>query len=210
MLTKKTFRLPSILRRAALAAALLAGVAAAQPAAAIVYDVNIVFGPSASVTGFIETDGTIGTIAAANIVDWTITLTSPNLASGSPFTFSHAGNRTEISGANVSATATDLLYDFASPTYGYFILQDNLSTGNWLCIINDTGCYGGTGAQIGWAPGGVNAEFLPGTGSYSFAAVSEAVAVPEPGILALLGLGLVGMGFARRNSAFGFARRFSA
>ncbi|MDJ0785704.1 MAG: choice-of-anchor Q domain-containing protein [Myxococcota bacterium] len=48
--------------------------AASVPAAAIVYDVDRTIG-SGTVTGFIETDGTLGDVVTANLVDWQLTLT---------------------------------------------------------------------------------------------------------------------------------------
>lgn len=45
-----------------------------------------------------------------------------------------------------------------------------------------------------------SAAFSP-SGEYTFAWTASSVAVPEPGTVALLGLGLVGMGYARRKKA---------
>ena len=41
-------------------------------------------GGAGSVTGFIQTDGTLGTLSSNNITDWTLTLAAPNLSGGSP------------------------------------------------------------------------------------------------------------------------------
>ena len=46
--------------------------------ASIVYNLNRTIG-AGTVTGFIETDGTIGVLSTANITDWILTLTAPNL-----------------------------------------------------------------------------------------------------------------------------------
>ena len=82
---------------------------------------NITYGLSrtigaGTVTGFIETDGTLGVLATANLVDWQLTLTSPSLAGGSP-QFIEKSNpnvfAAAISGSGVTASATDLYFDFS-------------------------------------------------------------------------------------------------
>ena len=62
------------------AIALFMMIGAAQ---AITYNVNRTIG-AGTVTGFVETDGTIGILATGNITDWVLTLSAPNLAGGSP------------------------------------------------------------------------------------------------------------------------------
>lgn len=189
----------TMMRTAAVGAMWLMAVLSAGPARAIVYNVNTDFGGGASVTGYIETDDTLGILAAGNITDWSLTLTSANLGSGSPFSFSYAGNRTEIGGTAVTATATELLFDFTAPTQQYIILQNQSGPGNFLCLVNTTGCGVGSGLSIGFGTVSTEAEHLAITSdSYVFASTGTSVAVPEPGALAVLGAGLFGLGISRR------------
>ena len=51
--------------------------------ATLIYNVSRTIG-AGTVTGFIETDGTLGVLASSNIKNWMLTLTAPNLTGGSP------------------------------------------------------------------------------------------------------------------------------
>ena len=98
--------------------------AATANAATITYDVDRTIGDG-SVTGFIETDGTLGDLFAANISDWSLTLTAPdpsNPGSVISDTISKSGNDSvfiagSLNTTPVSATPTQLLYDFSNITF---------------------------------------------------------------------------------------------
>ena len=81
--------------------------------ASLIYLVNRTVG-AGSVSGFIETDGTLGVLQTGNIIDWVLTLTADNLVGGSPDVIRRAddGSVTTISGGATTATLTELIFDF--------------------------------------------------------------------------------------------------
>ena len=94
---------------------------AATANAAIIYDVNRTIAEgTGTVTGFIETDGTEGVLVTNNITSWSLTLTAPNLNGGDSYliegSISGGGSGVRVlNGTAVSATSTQLLYDFNKP-----------------------------------------------------------------------------------------------
>jgi hypothetical protein len=120
--------------------AVLAGVLmlclAAPANASIIYNVDRTIG-NGTVTGFIETDGTLGQLTTANIIDWGITLTAPNLAGGSPDVIDFAtAKNTLISGTATTATPTQLLFDFNLEGSQVFLLHGG--SGNLWCLQVET------------------------------------------------------------------------
>ena len=96
---------------AALAIALWSTTASATP---IVYSVSRTVGAGSAV-GTITTDGTLGALTATNIVDWTLTLTSANLAGGSPQVITKAtAIQTLEFGGFLSASASAISTGYAS------------------------------------------------------------------------------------------------
>ncbi|WP_136444086.1 hypothetical protein [Pacificoceanicola onchidii] len=183
-------------------AVLAAAVFASSAAQAITYTVDRSVG-SALITGTIETDGTLGTLGTSNIVGYSLTLTSGGLPA-SPASLSLGdGGLFFIQGDSVSATATQLLYDFSKLTNNTIVFSGNASTSSasW-CLVNDGGCIGQgifresvAYLSSGWQ--GVGST--PYTGIVAFA--STLAPVPVPPALPLLGAGLMILGFAGRKQA---------
>src|SRR5947209_4642038 len=77
-------------------------------ASPITYSVNRTVG-TGTVTGFIQTDGTLGVLAPANFLNWTL-----NLVVGvDTFTLTGANSTVYIQGVDTTATATQILFNFS-------------------------------------------------------------------------------------------------
>ena len=110
------------------AAWLLAGLPAAALAGTnpIVYQVNRVIG-AGSVVGFVETDGTLGTLVPANLLDWNL-LVDDGLNSVTVMERGNPGDEF-VEGPTLTATPTDLLFDFDGS--GIFAL---INDGQGWCV----------------------------------------------------------------------------
>jgi hypothetical protein len=173
-----------------LAAMLLgAGVCAASP---ITYNVNVTVG-GGSVTGTVQTDGTIGTIGSANITAWNLNLNGL----GASYNITDANSVVLITGGDVSATATDLLFNFSGSAGDFLLFQQGLFSGtHYYCAATTLGtCFQGASVtpQSYLDPSFQNAAL---TGSQIIGTVAP---IPEPASLALFGAGLLGLGLMRRR-----------
>lgn len=182
----------NVLLSAALALA-LSGSAFAAP---ITYSVNRTIG-AGTVVGTVQTDGTIGVLTSANILSWSVTLSSPSLNGGSPDSF--AGTSAIVVGSALIGDLTDLVFDFSVGAAAGFALQSGATLNAW-CMAAGTTCAGeATPAEsIFYTTTGGPAETEARSGRVAIGAA----AVPVPATLALVGLALLAAGGAtRRRSA---------
>ncbi|MFT4873297.1 hypothetical protein [Congregibacter sp.] len=112
------------------AVGLLFLVSLAAEASAITYLVDRDFGIDGKVVGYITTDGTIGTLASANIVDWNLYTEDgvSVLSQRGPLNATNEGLDPAnwgvlVRGAALTATATELSFDFGSVGNDLVIFQ---------------------------------------------------------------------------------------
>ena len=178
---------------------------AAGAAQAITYTFDYSVGAT-DVSGFIETDGTLGNISLAQIVDYEFNLNGPSFGStvktltpGNSFT-AQAGSGYYV------ATPTDLTFNFTSGSIGGVAYYQLGTADNALvCFVTSSlgGCgFGGTQAGQGgifvsndWNGNGIY-ETSNQTGAQDLGAV-----VPLPAGLPLLATGLLGVALIGRRFA---------
>jgi hypothetical protein len=106
----------------ALAIALMLMTPLVCSAGPITYSVDRTVG-TGTVTGFIETDGTLGVLSAANIVDWNISLVvgADHYDLFGPL----SGNNSTayVQGVDLTANPTQILFNFGGTDLGFFLLQ---------------------------------------------------------------------------------------
>jgi hypothetical protein len=167
-------------------------------ASPITYSVNQTVG-AGSVTGFIETDGTIGTLSAGNILNWNLVL---NDGSAPAFDLlgplSGSNSVVGIAGSDLSATATELSFNFGGIDGGYALFQSPaLFTGSdfWCSVSADTSssfCPPPAGEAINVSPDSNRFTSVSGT-----AVIATASSVPEPSYLPIVGLGITLLGLLK-------------
>ena len=155
-----------------------------------VYDVNETFG-SGTATGSITTDGTIGTLSLANIVDWNLTLSDgTNISDITPSNSAvFFGNHISgVGNVDVTATSQNLLFNYSGGDAGFISFS---GVSGQLCYTSENNC---------WLYPGVGVFGVAGVGGSVYAAQTgdQIIATtPEPGSFLLfgsgLGIGLMGL-----------------
>jgi hypothetical protein len=160
---------------------LIAAIFSTPCEASIVYTVDETIG-GGSVVGTITTDGTIGALGSANFLSWNLTFDG---LFGATFSTNESSSSVLVQGGDVSATATNIYFNYDGADNGYLLFQHNPFSGQtyWCnATIFDT-CY--QGASV--VPAAVNdpsAQVESRTGMRTIASTSTQV--PEPMTIALL------------------------
>jgi hypothetical protein len=175
---------------------LILSVAFPCSATGITYDVNELFGPD-SVTGFIQTDGATGVLGAGDIAEYDLLLTI------APFNteFSDIGGLETllpVSGDDLSATPTQLLFDFNGTDSGYLLLSAPGSAIDAVCWTTaGVDCIASSGGPgISFNIGLDSTAFSGESGTLAIGAVS-AVGTQEPATFALLGTAIACLGLRK-------------
>ena len=167
-----------------------AGLSAASP---IVYSMDNPVG-AGNISGTIETDGTIGTLSAVNIVDWNLVLNdgSTTFTLQGPLSGNNSG--LFLSGSDLTGTLTQLTFNFSGSSTVLFQSPAPGSGIDYFCLETDTTCTPSpAGEDLNIASGD---QFTPMSGVQVIAVDP----VPEPSTLGLLGLGTVALALFRRKS----------
>ena len=171
---------------------------AASHAASVTYKIDRTIG-TGSVVGTIETDGTTGVLTAGNITGWAL-----NLVSGADsYLLTKANSGVDVSGLDLSATASDLLFNYSGLDYGHLLFQQTFYSGSHYYCDQATGtdvCSQGAtvSPQAYYDPSFQNVAM-----SGEVVIATAVSAVPLPSALPMLGsslLGLAGVAIARKRS----------
>lgn len=189
-----------VLSALGLAAAL--GAAATTAQAAIIYQVDRTIG-AGTLTGYIETDGTLGAIGVGNFTEWDLTLVAPDINGGLASTIKSADGNifTIVGGSVLSATSTDLLFDHDGPSALLFAYT---SSGDFWCLagggVGDTGCFA-QGEIIGYSDTTGAAAYVEARSGMTAFASTEAAPVSAPATLGLTVAALGLLALQRRRAS---------
>jgi hypothetical protein len=104
-------------------------IAISGSATPITYQINRVVG-AATVTGFIQTDGTIGVLSASNFLDWNLLLQYGTSTFDLTGPSSGGNSAIFVRGTDVEAFDSFLLFNFSGIDYGVLMFGQNLFSGH--------------------------------------------------------------------------------
>ena len=149
----------------------------------------------------ITTDDTIGVLTTANVVDWTIAMTDGSSSFTLLGPLSGANSNLLVSGTALSATATDLIFNFSAGS-GFALFQaPSVGSGQTFYCPQINGCFDFSGPGEGIDP---RNDFLFQRNSLTGSVVlATSGGVPEPATWGMMlgGFSLVGGAMRTRKKA---------
>lgn len=152
---------------------------------AMTFDVLRTIG-SGALSGFIQTDGTVGTLSESNIVDFSLlfqtTLEAHVLSPAS-------GYAVQLQGGSLAASAMALTFDFSQGDTAFRISNDQFNPiGSFYCAQNFKNCSGseGAGEMLGVFTASGSPPTVQEFESYSDLVVLGTAPVPLPTSILIL------------------------
>jgi hypothetical protein len=152
----------------------------------ITYSIDQTIG-TGSVTGNIVTDGTIGVLAQADILGYDLLLTDETYTAELSSAFSL--DFFPFSGSDLSATPTQLLFNFSGTDDGVVDIAD--PSLDYQLAFCTSGCFSGAGETIHFLTPSFTFDNL--LTSLSGTQAIGTTSTPEPTSLALLGGGMIAL-----------------
>ena len=186
------------MRKSLLAACMFAALSVAGAADAADYISTRTVGDATAALS-ITTDDTLGVLTKDNILDWTVTLTRGALTETLFGPDSGDNSRIELRGTALTATATQLLFDFGAAANSYLLFQSSDLANRSLYCVQTTNCFDQSPAEfISFGPLFNNFTRKSQSGIEVIAATA-AVPEPETWLTMLTGFALTGAAMRRKK-----------
>ncbi len=159
----------------------------------------------ATVNFSLTTNGDLGVLTTDDIVSYNITITSgANVIS---FISGQNSAYTLVLGDALTATATNLFFDFSHGGNNFLVFNRGPAQGDHYCFETNGFCGSGPNAEafrFGTGPFQIETRF----GLQSIGSIAAVSGVPEPATWAMMLLGFGGIGYSmrRRRLAVGIAK----
>ena len=113
----------------------------------ITYLIDVTAG-GGSVTGTVTTDGATGTLGTSDFLAWNLTLNG--IGASTTITSADSGAAVLVQGADTTATATTLSFNYSGVDNGLLLFQDNLFSGNtyWCNATSNGTCDQGVAYPV--------------------------------------------------------------
>lgn len=175
----------------------------AASAATTVYSINQTIGMN-TVSGTVETNGTVGVLDASDITAFDLTVGGPG-ADGGPgavIDLNQDNSIIRVTGDNFTATPGNLFFNYSGAP-GYLLFQlGSFGTGmQYYCNASTTGdCFQGASA-VPERFDSATAQFEPRVGNQAIGGILAPVPEPASWALMVAGFGLVGAALRRKSAA---------